>query len=144
MSNLEKKYDFYIAAPFFNDEQNARVDLVEKLLEERGLTYFSPRRDSAVADINVEAQRKRVFKLNCDSILKSRGVIAITDGKDVGTIFEAGYAFANGIPITYVAFTLGDAPFNLMLSESGNACKTKEELELAIDGNIIYYQGEIE
>ena len=141
----KKKYDYYIAAPFFNPDQITRVELVKSILDSKGLTYFSPKDDSAVSNINDPDQRKRVFALNHESISASRSVIAITDGKDPGTIWEAGFAFAKDIPVIYVAFTLGNAPFNLMLAESGvAACRTAEELKAAIDGNIIYYKGDIE
>lgn len=141
----KKKYDYYIAAPFFNPDQITRVELVKSILDSKGLTYFSPKDDSAVSNINDPEQRKRVFALNHESISASRSVIAITDGKDTGTIWEAGFAFAKDIPVIYVAFTLGNAPFNLMLAESGvAACRTVEELKTAIDGNKIYYKGDIE
>ena len=141
-----KKYDFYIAAPFFNNDQITRVELVKSLLENKGLTYFSPKDDSAVENINDPENRKRVFALNHESISASKGVIAITDGKDPGTIWEAGFAYANNIPVIYIAFTLGkDGQFNLMLAESGvAACRTVEELKAAIDGKTIYFEGEIE
>jgi hypothetical protein len=45
--------------------------------------------------------------------------VAVTDYKDVGTIFECGYAYRSGKSIIYFAETLGDKPFNLMLAESG-------------------------
>ena len=32
-----KKYDFYIAAPFFNKEQVERVELVENMLKDNTL-----------------------------------------------------------------------------------------------------------
>lgn len=141
-----KKYDFYIAAPFFNPDQITRVELVKSLLENKGLTYFSPKDDSAVENINDPENRKRVFALNHESISASKGVIAITDGKDPGTIWEAGFAYANSIPVIYIAFTLGkDGQFNLMLAESGvAACRTVEELKAAIDGKEICFKGEIE
>lgn len=143
---INKKYDFYIAAPFFNPDQITRVALVETMLEKYGLTYFSPRKDSACENIHDPEVRKRVFELNHNSILASKGVIAITDGKDPGTIWEAGFAYANNIPVIYIAFTLGkDGQFNLMLAESGvAACRTVEELKAAIDGKAIYFKGEIE
>lgn len=142
----EKKYDFYIAAPFFNPDQVTRVELVKALLDTKSKSYFSPKDDSAVEDINIVENRKKVFKLNHNSIDESRAVIAITDGKDVGTIWEAGYAYAKNIPVIYIAFTLGkDGQFNLMLSESGvAACRTVEELKEAIDGKMIYFEGNIE
>lgn len=140
-----KKYDFYIAAPFFNPDQIVRVELVKAILDSKGLTYFSPKDDCKVTDINNPSERKRVFKEDHEAITSSKRMIAITDGKDPGTIWEAGYAFANNIPVIYIAFTLGNAPFNLMLSESGvAACKTVEELKQAIDGKEIYFKGNIE
>lgn len=141
----EKKYDYYIAAPFFNPDQVTRVELVKAILETKGLTYFSPKDDSAVEDINDPENRKKVFALNHNSISASKGVIAITDGKDPGTIWEAGFAYSENIPVIYIAFTLGNAPFNLMLAESGiAACRNVEELKKAIDGHAIYYKGDIE
>lgn len=141
-----KKYDYYIAAPFFNPDQVTRVELVKSILDNKGLTYFSPKDDSAVTDINDPENRKKVFALNHESISASRGVIAITDGKDPGTIWEAGFAYANNIPVIYIAFTLGkDGLFNLMLAESGvAACRTVDELKAAIDGQSIYFEGNIE
>lgn len=143
---MEKKHNVYIAAPFFNPDQITRVALVETLLEKHGLTYFSPRKQSSIGPISDDSVRKAAFKMNIDGIEESDFLIAITDGKDMGTIFEAGHAYALRIPIIYIAFTIGkDGMFNLMLAESGRAaCRTVEELESAILGKEIYYQGQIE
>ena len=43
----------------------------------------------------------------------------------MGTIWEAGYAYGIGKPVIYFAETLGDNPFNSMLSESGKGIFTK-------------------
>ena len=50
---------------------------------------------------------------------KPRPVFAVTDGKDMGTIWEAGYAYGIDKPVLYYAETLGNNQFNLMLAESG-------------------------
>ncbi|MGG1915998.1 nucleoside 2-deoxyribosyltransferase [Priestia megaterium] len=141
-----KKHHCYIAAPFFNPDQITRVALVETLLEKHGLTYFSPRKQSAIGPISDAEVRQKAFQMNVDGIEDAEFLIAITDGKDMGTIFEAGHAFASKIPVIYVAFTLGkDGMFNLMLAESGvAACRSVEELEAAILGEEIYYEGLIE
>lgn len=141
-----KKHHVYIAAPFFNPDQITRVALVETLLEKHGFTYFSPRKQSAIGPISSPDVRKKAFEMNVQGIEEAEFLIAITDGKDMGTIFEAGHAFASNIPVIYVAFTLGkDGMFNLMLAESGiAACRTVEELEAAILGQEIYYEGLIE
>ena len=141
-----KKHHVYIAAPFFNPDQITRVALVETLLEKHGLSYFSPRKQSAIGPISSPEVRKKSFQMNLDGIEESEMVIAITDGKDMGTVFEAGHAFASNIPVIYVAFTIGkEGMFNLMLAESGiAACRTVEELEEAILGKEIYFEGLIE
>lgn len=141
-----KKHHVYIAAPFFNPDQVTRVALVETLLEKHGLTYFSPRKQSAIGPISSPEVRKKSFEMNVNGIEEAEYLIAITDGKDMGTIFEAGHAYASNIPVIYVAFTIGkDGMFNLMLAESGKAaCRTVEELEAAILGQEIYYEGLIE
>ena len=148
ISMLEKKkYNCYIASPFFNENQVTRVALVEAILEKLGLTYFSPRKDSACENIHDSENRKKVFKLNHESIKNSDFVIAITDDKDTGTIWEAGCAFSENIPVIYVAFTLKeDQLFNLMLAESGYAvARNKEQLEhILLTGEKIKYCGLIE
>lgn len=141
-----KKHHTYIAAPFFNPNQVTRVALVETLLEKHGFTYFSPRKQSAIGPISSPEVRKKSFDMNIIGIEESEFIIAITDDKDVGTVFEAGHAYASDIPIIYVAFTLGeDGLFNLMLAESSVATATTvEDLEKAILGEEIYYEGLIE
>lgn len=141
-----KNHHCYIAAPFFNPDQITRVALVETLLEKNGLSYFSPRKQSAIGPISSPEVRKHSFTQNIDGIEEAEFLIAITDGKDMGTVFEAGHAYASNIPVIYVAFTLGkDGMFNLMLAESGKAaCRTVEELEAAIQGKDIYFEGLIE
>ena len=143
---MTKKYDYYIAAPFFNPDQVTRVALVETMLEKYGLTYFSPRKDSACENIHDPEVRKRVFELNHNSILASKGVIAITDGKDVGTMIEVGMAYSANIPVIGAAFTLGENQlFNLMIAEACcSVARTKEELEQSINGMKIEYKGLIE
>jgi len=144
--DIHIKHDVYIASPFFKPDQIERVQLVEDLLDRLGITYFSPRKVLVCPPDATEEQRKKTFKGNHDGILQSRAVIAITDGKDVGTIWEMGVAYQAGVPVIGVALTLGDKPFNLMLSESCySTCRTIEELEKTLtDGSEIYYEGKIE
>jgi len=140
------KHNVYIAAPFFSPDQITRVALVETLLEKHEMTYFSPRKQSAIGSIADPEVRKKAFDMNVKGIEEADFLVAITDGKDMGTIFEAGHAYAQNIPVIYVAFTLGkEGQFNLMLAESAIAtAKTVEELEQAILGKEIYYEGLIE
>ena len=61
-----------------------------------------------------------------------------TRDKDIGTIWEAGYAFAHKRPIVYFCAGLPEgAKFNLMLARSGiKVCTSFEELENYLDRTI--------
>lgn len=80
--------------------------------------------DAAIED------RIKVFKENCTNIVDSDIIFVVTDGKDVGTIWEAGFAcglnrsFVSKIKVVYYCETLGNRPFNLMLAQSGDVVIT--------------------
>lgn len=120
----------YIASPFFNPEQLDRVRFIEGSLDKVGIEKFSPRLDTYVKPDSNDSERRKAFFENLKGIEQADFIIVVTDGKDVGTIFEAGYACAKQIPILYFAETLGDKPFNLMLAQSANlgTHKTRNEL----------------
>lgn len=129
------KYDVYLASPFFNDEQVEREEHVKKALRKAGLTVFSPKENCYLPPTASETARDAVFKQNCDAIKACKAVFAITDGKDIGTIWEAGYAYGIGTPVIYYAETLGKRGFNLMLAQSGKKVYLdRKELE---DGNAL-------
>ena len=115
----EEKYDFYLASPFFNPEQVERMNKVLNILRRYNYKVYAPMEHGVVKADDTKEFANLVFKENCRAINNSLKVIAITDGKDMGTIWEAGYAYGRGIPVVYYAETLGDNPFNLMLAESG-------------------------
>lgn len=128
----------YIASPFFNEEQLERVKFIEESLKKTGFEYFSPRLDTYVKPDSNQSEREVAFRDNLRGIENADFIIVVTDGKDVGTMFEAGYAFNECTPILYFAETLGDKPFNLMLAMSADlgTCKTREKLkEKLIDIN---------
>jgi nucleoside 2-deoxyribosyltransferase len=138
----------YIASPFFNEEQLERVMFIEDILKEHDFEYFSPRLDTYVKPNSNNNERNNAFYANLNAIDDAQLIVVITDGKDVGTIFEAGYAYAKGIRIIYFAETLGDKPFNLMLAISGSKiCKSRKEFENEIKNNFSNsetFEGEIE
>ena len=116
------KLKVYIAAPFFNKEQIGRLALVENELEPR-FDAYSPRKQTQFKTGTKPDKelRQLILDNNLFAIERSDFIVAITDEKDLGTLFEVGYAYAVGKPIIYVAFELGKKPFNLMLSETGTA-----------------------
>lgn len=142
--NLSKKYDFYLASPFFNDEQIKREENIKKTLRGYGFTVYAPREHGIVGSLASQEAVTSTFNSNVEAINNSRMVLAITDGKDMGTIWEAGYAYGNNIPIVYYAETLGNNPFNIMLSESGvGIFKDYTSFCKACNDNDFYHKEEV-
>lgn len=119
------EYDFYLASPFFKDSQIQREEAVKNLLRNEGYTVYSPRENGVLTPDATDEVRTKIFKENCEAIQKSHRIFAITDEKDIGTIWEAGYAYGIGKEIVYYAGTLGNDPFNVMLGKSGIGIFTK-------------------
>lgn len=113
------EYDFYLASPFFKDSQIQREEAVKNALRCVGYTVYSPRENGILTPDATDEVRTKIFKENCEAIQKSHRILAITDEKDIGTIWEAGYAYGIGKEVVYYAETLGNNPFNVMLGKSG-------------------------
>lgn len=113
------EYDFYLASPFFKDSQIRREDEVKNILRYNGYTVYSPKENGVLTPDATDEVRTKTFKENCEAIQKSHRILAITDEKDIGTIWEAGYAYGIGKEVVYYAETLGNNPFNVMLGKSG-------------------------
>ena len=144
IANFSKKYDFYLASPFFNDEQIKREESIKKTLRGYGYKVYAPREHGIVGSLASQEAVTSTFNSNVEAIDNSRMVLAITDGKDMGTIWEAGYAYGNNIPIVYYAETLGNNPFNIMLSESGvGIFKDYTSFCKACNSNDFYHKEEV-
>lgn len=121
------EYDFYFASPFFNPEQVEREERMIAHLRKQGFKVFSPKEACHLDAKASQQSREAVFNENCKAIRKSKAVFAVTDGKDMGTIWEAGYAYGINKPVVYFAETLGNNQFNLMLAQSGRDVFTSQE-----------------
>lgn len=115
----------YIASGWFNDLQMADVQYVEGLLDGLKIAYFSPRLHNLCPPTASEIEKRKAFDLNLKAIEKADLILVNTRDKDMGTIFEAGYAYAKKKPILYYCKGLVGG-FNLMLALSGNAVATSE------------------
>lgn len=133
-----KDMKVYFASPWFNPDQAEREDRVKSKLRELGFNVWSPKDNCVCSPIADKAMREKVFCDNCNNIEDCDILFAITDGKDMGTIWEAGYACGynerqravgyDPIIIVYYCETLGpNGQFNLMLAQSGNIVITKFE-----------------
>lgn len=119
------EYDFYLASPFFKDSQIQREEAIKNALRNEEYTVYSPRENGVLTPDATDEVRTKIFKENCEAIQKSHRILAITDEKDIGTIWEAGYAYGIGKEVVYYAETLGNNPFNVMLGKSGIGIFTK-------------------
>ena len=123
----------YIAAPWFTPEQAERLEGIKKLLAGIKVSIYSPKDECLFTSI-IEMDPRQVLQTNCDAIVESDFVLAITDGKDVGTMWECGYAYAMGVPILYVWLTKEEGQkFNLMLAASGSVAYTHNQILAQID-----------
>lgn len=155
MKNI-KDMKVYLASPWFNPDQAEREDRVKNKLRELGFNIWSPKENCVCSPISDEAMRTKVFGDNCRNIDDCDILFAITDGKDMGTIWEAGYACGvnrctiKPIIIVYYCETLGPSgQFNLMLAQSGDIVITKfEDLDklpdLIREGEGLAYAGIVE
>ena len=77
----------------------------------------------------------RVNSISPCASVTSNFLLVNTRDKDIGTIWEAGFAFAHQKPIVYFCAGLPEgAKFNLMLARSGiKVCTSFEDLEDYLD-----------
>lgn len=136
------KKKIYCAGPFFNPQQLAAMEGIEGVLEKFDVELFKPRNGAASAkklnkDIGAGKDpspqtRRQVFLDNVNNIDDADLLIALIDDRDIGTIFEIGYACKAGVPI--ITFTNQNYGMNLMLAESTLAhCKGLEQLAEAAE-----------
>lgn len=82
----------YIAGPFFNLGERWLVDLVRKALLAQNMAVFSPFHDVGLGD-------ESVAKADIEGLKTCTAVLALLDGGDFGTVFEAGWAEHASIPV---------------------------------------------
>ena len=118
VSEINRKGGVYLASGWFNPEQLERCEYVRDTLKYLGFHVFSPKDENLVSTDSTADSKKQAFVGNLKAIKDSAFMLCITNQKDLGTIFESGYAYAVGTPIVYFAEGL-NGPFNLMLAQSG-------------------------
>jgi nucleoside 2-deoxyribosyltransferase len=108
-------YDFYIASPFFNEEELENVKYVEQLLDQRGYSYFSPRLHEVDAEPGTDEWARKIVEIDIKAADVSRAMLVIYYGtnSDSGTAFEQGRFFETGRPVV-VVHASRDAVANLM------------------------------
>ena len=126
----------YLASGWFNPVQAEELTRLEEVCDNRAwIDLASPRRIFVCPPGAPKEVQDETFDGNLHHIKTADFLIVNTRDKDIGTIWEAGYAYANEVPIVYFCQGLPEgAKFNLMLARSGvKVCTSFEQLEDYLD-----------
>ena len=130
----------YLASGWFNPVQAEELSRLENIFDTRSSHFdlASPRRIFVCPPDAPKSVRLETFEGNLHHIKTADFLVVNTRDKDIGTIWEAGYAHASNIPIVYFCAGLPEgAKFNLMLARSGiKVCTSFEQLEDYLDRTI--------
>jgi nucleoside 2-deoxyribosyltransferase len=110
----------YLAGGWFTPEQEAAHDIMVSSANNTKIPYYNPRNAGNFNGFN----GKELFESNIEAIDECTALVASTSGKDMGTLFECGYAYSKGMPVIY--FFTGQGKFNIMLAYSAAAIVTDE------------------
>lgn len=113
----------YLASGWFTDAQEKTRLMLREVLQELEISHYSPKDDGIY--VPGKTPSNKIFAENVKQIETSDFVLASTEGKDMGTVFECGFAFSVRTPIIY--YWDGEGAFNLMLAESGHYISTNRE-----------------
>ncbi len=130
------KKKIYLASGWFNPTQAEELTQLESICDSREwIDLASPRRIFVCPPNAPKETQDATFEGNLHHIKTADFLIVNTRDKDIGTIWEAGYAFANEVPIVYFCQGLPEgAKFNLMLARSGvKVCTSYSQLEDYLD-----------
>jgi len=128
-----KTQKVYLASGWFNPAQAEELTQLETIFDSRAswIELASPRRIFICPPDAPKDVQDGVFTGNLHHIETADFVLVNTRDKDIGTIWEAGYAHAHKKPIVYFCGGLPKgAKFNLMLARSGvKVCTSFDQLE---------------
>lgn len=126
---MKRNLKVYLASGWFSPAASEEVTRLEEMLTRMGFELASPRQIFVCPPGASHEVQETTFRGNLGHIETSDFVLCNTRDKDMGTIFEAGYAFKANVPLVYFCQGL-KGNFNLMLSRSGDkVCTSYEELE---------------
>ena len=113
----------YVASGWFSKEQVHALKEMEAALEELNYDMFSPRKECIFKE---GMDHEAIVRANIDAIDDCDFMLASTEGKDMGTLFECGYAHSEGKPVVY--YYKGEGVFNIMLAATGEAILTDKNM----------------
>jgi len=125
-------YKVYLASGWFSPAAAEELTQLEGIFDQRAwIDLASPRRIFVCPPDAPKETQDETFVGNLQHIASADFLLVNTRDKDIGTIWEAGFAFAHKKPIIYFCAGLPEgAKFNLMLARSGiKVCSSFEDLE---------------
>jgi len=127
------RWKVYLASGWFNPPALQELLQLENFFDELNekIELAAPRRIFVCPPDASQSVQDDTFNGNCHHIETADFLLVNTRDKDMGTIWEAGYAYAHSKPIVYYCSGLpAGSKFNLMLSRSGiKVCTSIEELK---------------
>jgi nucleoside 2-deoxyribosyltransferase len=124
----------YLAAPLFSDGEKRYNAYVRDLLAQAGYVTYLPQEQGVDVRHWTRKDDHTVFYRHMQALDQAEAVVAICDGSDVdsGTAWEAGYAYAKGIPVLALRTDnrmIGpERSINLMLEHSSYVVTTLDNL----------------
>ena len=92
----------YLASGWFNPTQAAELTRLEEICDSREwIDLASPRRIFVCPPNAPKETQDATFDGNLHHINTANFLIVNTRDKDIGTIWEAGFAYASAVPIIY-------------------------------------------
>jgi nucleoside 2-deoxyribosyltransferase len=113
----------YIAAPFFTFAERWSVDLCRAALKDLGAKVFSPLHDVGWGPPEF------VAPADLAGLKQAHSVLALLDGLDSGTMYELGYATAQGIPVVGLVSDKRNVDLTMLV---GNGARIHEEPSSAV------------
>jgi nucleoside 2-deoxyribosyltransferase len=113
----------YLAGPFFTTGQRWVIAEARQALLAGGVQVFSPYHDVGLGPAEMVAPK------DLEGLQGSDCVLAIVDGFDPGTLFEAGYAAARNIPTVVLVQNSSEEPLKML---QGSGCVTTDDFASAI------------
>lgn len=115
----------YLAAPWFNKHELDTYHKVLTKLRSQNLDVYAPMEHliANAYEMSNEDWGKAVFEEDLAALNQCTSVIVLNYGmySDTGTAWEAGYAFAKGIPVTMLVDDEYESTYSLMMC---NGCLT--------------------
>ncbi len=114
----------YLAGPFFTTGQRWLVEEARAALMGLGAGVFSP-----LHEVGTNLPASVVAPADLAGLERCSAVLALVDGRDLGTIYEVGYARARGIPVVALAENVADGDLTML---EGTGCQVVGDVSTAL------------